>query len=139
MNTASKKIIQKLDSFNEIYTIEKNTIVIKTDSPLYTYVTFTENKYLIEGRLMKWNFLTGFLKMTIESSYKYLTTIISSSIILSISLYLFPVWDKLTIDLKTGFFGLGILIIILSWTVLTFLYLKITYLSKEQKIMSWLD
>ena len=138
MDKSIKKITKKLDILNEKYKIEENKIIIKTDTPLYMYVTFQDDNYEIEGKLMKWNFLTGFLKMSLEKSYKYLTGLITSFIFLIILFSIIYLWKGMTIDLNTAVFGLSILFLIVGWTILTFLYLSTIYTSKKAKIIDWL-
>ena len=55
--------IKNLDLFGESYTINNNTVLLNTGTPLRISVTFEEAKYSIEGKLIRWNFSTGMLKM----------------------------------------------------------------------------
>ncbi len=48
-------------------------------------------------------------------------------------------WKEITIDLNSAVFGLGIFVLILSWTFLTFLHLEMLYTTKKRQIMDWLD
>ena len=42
-DSKQNKLIEQLNFFNEEYIIENNKIIIKTNKPLYVYVTFDDN------------------------------------------------------------------------------------------------
>lgn len=48
-----EELSKKLTRFNESYEIDKNQIIVKTDSPLYIYIRFEQDGYEIEGKLMQ--------------------------------------------------------------------------------------
>jgi hypothetical protein len=132
-----EKLVEKLDLVNEIYRVQENMVVIRTESALDIYVTFKKDSYLIEGRLMRWNFLTGFLKMTLKSSYRYVKVMITLLILIFMLFNILG--EEIIIGFNTAVFGISILILISCLTILTFVQLEFLYRFQKHKIMNWLD
>lgn len=129
----------KLSAFDEKFIVNNNEITIVTESPLFIYVKFENNKYLISNRLMKWDFLTGFLKISLREAYRYLTSMLVLGILLIVLFYFFISCKDYSIDLNTLLIFLSLLVIIISWTAFSFLKLKISFLQKKKQIIDWIN
>jgi len=129
----------KLKKFNETYELNGNRFIIKTDTPLYIYVTFKKDSYLIDGKIMKLNFITGLLKMTLKSAYSYATFLTILMILLLLFSEIYFMWKEVLIEFNTAFLFLAIIICVLFWTGITYLRLEILYNTKRNKIIDWLD
>ena len=130
--------IKNLDLFGESYTINNNTVLLNTGTPLSISVTFEEAKYSIEGKLIRWNFLTGLLKMSLRSAHIYLTVLIVLLMVLAYVLFVVYKMKDITVGLNDVFFSLSILIMTFSWYGVTFSYYISLYNHKKRQIINWL-
>lgn len=138
-DSKQNKLIEQLNFFNEEYIIENNKIIIKTNKPLYVYVTFDDNSCKIEGKFMELNFLTGTLKVNFKSLYTYTAMLPIFASLLMLFLLSIYYWKDTSIDLNHLAFLTGGFVIIFSWTIISFIRIGLAYHNTKTQIINWLS
>lgn len=131
--------IDYLELFDKEYTVNDSEVLVKTTTPVGVFVKFQEGHYSIEGRLYRWNFLSRLLKMSLNKAYAYLTFLVVLVLVGSVCLSVFISKNTFFIDTQTLIIELGILLIILIWTSLTFIYYYLVFLDKKRQILLWVE
>ncbi len=133
------KLIDKLELFNEEYTLEGDSIIIKVSKSLSLCVTFVEGKIIMEGKLTRLNFLTGLIKLNMNSLYSYTSMLPIFATLLVIYLLILYSWKDLQINNNHLAFLTSVLIIIFCWTIVSLLHFYSSFYFKKLQISNWLS
>ncbi len=115
-----ENLIKHLDKSNIEYAYKSNTCVIFLPSKLSIKISYDEKGRIeITNRLLKYNFLTGIIEMSLSSAVKYNTIGL-----FIISLYYLLTNALLLVELPTGFFmaPVGFFIAFAVIIIINFLY-----------------
>lgn len=64
-----EKVIFFLKTYNFIFTLEKNSIIVQLNFAQYITIEFcTDNRIIIKDKLVGWNFLTGLIEMNLKKA-----------------------------------------------------------------------
>jgi hypothetical protein len=138
-NKVKQKLIEKLELFNEEYQVEGNQIILRVNNAIDLLVIFKGEFFSIEGRVVRLNFLTGLLKMSVNKLYRYLSMIPILSSILILIIFLF--YENKDKELNGNHLSLllGIYIVLFSWIIITYFKFLFDYKSKKAQLVNWLD
>ena len=123
-----EKTINNLEKFNYQYSIEKNTIYFDLGYSLELQISFSDNeKLFISKRLTSWNFISGFVEMSLKTAFLF--QFIGS---------LFVIF----LVFSTTFNGNSIPFILLAfvlllWTITWLLYYHVKAEIMKQAIIRW--
>lgn len=134
-----EKLIERLELYKEKYTVNGNKVFIDTGTPLGIYILFDNGKQQVRSKFFRWNFLTGFLRMSLYSSLRYLTFLMLLLIGLFCVFHFYTLNKGIIIETQVMIFELGIVLILCIWVSLIFVYFHNEFLHKKQQIIAWLD
>ncbi len=132
--TDKEKLIKNLIKYTEKFTDYENHVIIKTNSPFITKVSFKNNSIDISSELISWNLLTGIITMQFEKVLNYVTLIMILGVVI-LTIPIFVLDDKINSPVVPV--SIIAILIILIWTALFYLNYRIQNENIKNRIVEW--